>query len=206
MPVITLHTYNTPNGHKAAIMLEETGLAYETRVWDLPAGAHTGADYGRISPIHRIPAIEDDVGGRRQRIFGSGAILYHLAERTGQLMPTDPNMRAETYSWVEFGVSDLAPAAMNLFRFAIRAPEKLPYAIDLFKDEFTRCLRAMETRLGESQHLAGPDYTIGDIACLPFTLLSMRKPGYAEAWPNLARWCASLEARPAVQRGLKAVG
>jgi GST-like protein len=204
--VITLHTYNTPNGHKAAIMLEETGLAYETRVWDLPTEVHRGEAYGVISPIHRIPAIEDDIGGRRQRVFGSGAILYHLAAKTGQLMPTDPNERAETLSWVEFGVSDLAPAAMNLFRFSVRAPEKLPYAIDLFRDEFTRCLRAMDARLADVPYLAGADYTIGDIACFPFTTMAMKKPGYAETWPTLARWCAMLEARPAVQRGLKAVG
>ncbi|HZH27472.1 MAG TPA: glutathione S-transferase C-terminal domain-containing protein [Azospirillaceae bacterium] len=203
--MITLYAFATPNGHKASIMLEEAGLAYQVRRLELPSGDHLTNAYGKVSPIHKIPAILDDIDGSSHRVFGSGAILLHLAVKTGKLLPPRGVERAESFSWLEFGVSDLGPTAVDLFRFTVRAPEKLPYAIDLFKAEFKRCTDAMEERLAETAFLSGLDYTIADIACFPFIAVAVARPGFFDGYPALQRWHNTIAARPAVQRGIQAL-
>jgi GST-like protein len=206
--MITLHTSATPNGYKASIMLEELGLTYEIRTIDLADGQQLTPDYLEISPAGKIPALVlTDADGTRRRLFGSAAILQYLAETHGRLLPTDPAQRIEALSWVSVATSDLGPAAVSLFRFAALAPERLPYAIDLFKGETGRCWRAIDTRLAGSPHLAGPDYSIADIAVFPFAAAAARaRPNFLDAWPNVGRWYGTVMARPAVQRGMAVPG
>lgn len=206
--MITLYTSATPNGHKASIMIEELGLAYEVRTISLADGQHLTPDYLKVSPAGKIPALVlADAGGSPRRLFGSAAILQYLAETHGRLLPTDPAQRIEALGWLSIATSDLGPAAVSLFRFAALAPEKLPYAIDLFKGETGRCWRAIDTRLAGSPHLAGPDYSIADIAVFPFAAAAAKaRPDFLDARPNIGRWYDAIAARPAVQRGMAVPG
>ena len=201
--MITLYTFSTPNGHKASILFEELGATYKVHALDLAGGEHKGAAYLRISPIGKLPAVVETMAdGSIRRLFGSGAILLHYAEQSGKLMPADSGARAECLSWFFLGISDLAPAAVDMFRFSVRAPEKLPYAIDLFKGELMRCYSAMDQRLGEAEYLAG-SYSVADIACYPFIAWAALAPGaLLERFANLKRWHDHIGERPAVARGM----
>lgn len=201
--MITLYTFPTPNGHKASILLEELGLGYKVVRVDVTAGDNKRPDYLAISPIAKIPALVEDLpGGRRRRLFGSGAILLYYAERAGRLMPPAVDARAEALNWLMLGISDLGPMSVDMFRFSVRAPEKIPYAIDLFKGELMRCYAALEDRLGEEEYLAG-DYSVADIACFPFiAAAAVAGGGLLERFPNMKRWHDAIAGRPAVKRGM----
>lgn len=203
-PVITLYTFATPNGHKASIMLEELGLSYTVHKLDLAGGENKTPEYLRVSPLGKVPALVEAMGdGPPLRIFGSGAILMHYAERSGRLMPTEPQARAEALSWLALGISDLGPAAVDMYRFSVRAPEKIPYAIDLFKGDLVRCYTALEERLTGSEFLAGA-YSIADISCYPFIAVAATSGGASllERFPAIKRWHDTVGARPAVRRGM----
>lgn len=204
--MITLYTFGTPNGQKASIMLEETGVPYQVHKLDMMGREHRQPAYMAISPIGKLPAMVDHGAGDR-RVFGSGAILIYLAELTSKLLPTDPAQRTEAFNWLAFGISDLGPTSIDLFRFAVRAPEKLPYAIDLFKGEITRCWDALEQRLTEADYLAGHDYSIADISVVPFIAAKMQSvPTYFDERPGIKRWFEAVSTRPAVEKGLKVPG
>jgi GST-like protein len=201
--MITLYTFATPNGHKASILLEELGLPYSVHKLDVMAGEHRAAGYLKFSPIGKSPAlIETMADVASLRLFGSGAILLHYAERTGRLLPVEPEVRAECLSWFFLGISDLGPAAVEMFRFSVRLPEKLPSAIDLFKGELIRCYGALDQRLAAVEYLAG-EYSIADIACYPFIAAAALSPGaLLDRFPNLKRWHDLLGGRPGVVRGM----
>jgi GST-like protein len=188
--MITLYTYPTPNGHKASIMLEEVGLEYRVLKVDLAGGEQLRPDYLAISPIGKIPAlIDEEIGSPPLRVFGSGAILLYLAEKTGCLLPEGIGPRTETCNWLAF---------------AVRAPEKLPYAIDLFRNELRRCYRAVEERLAEQEYLVETGYSIADIAVFPFVAVSVQvAPEFLDTHPNIKRWYDTVAVRPAVERGMK---
>lgn len=201
--MITLFTFPTPNGHKASILLEELGINYRVHRLDLPGGENKAAEYLKISPVGKLPAVLEELpGGTPRRLFGSGAILLHFAERTGRLMPQGA-AKAEALSWLMLGISDLGPSAVDMYRFSVRAPEKIPYAIDLFKGELKRCYQALEERLEQVEYLAG-EYSVADIACYPFIAVAAATGGgLLERYPNLKRWHDVIGARPAVQRGMQ---
>ncbi|KAA0681871.1 glutathione S-transferase family protein [Roseomonas genomospecies 6] len=201
--MITLYTFASPNGQKASILLEELGLTYRVHKVDIVAGDNRHPDYLAISPIGKIPAVVEDLpGGKKRRLFGSGAILLHYAERTGRLLPEGVDDRAEAMSWLMLGVSDLGPTGVNKFRFSVMAPEKIPYAIDLFKGELQRIYAALEERLAGNAYLAG-SYSIADIACFPFAAVVAKADGNVlERYPNVKRWHDTVAERPAVKRGM----
>ncbi|MBK1836953.1 glutathione S-transferase N-terminal domain-containing protein [Azospirillum sp. YIM B02556] len=202
--MLTLYSFPTPNGRKASILLEELGLPYAVHRVDLAAGENKRPDFLAVSPITKIPALVEELpGGRVRRLFGSGAILLHFAERTGRLLPEDEDERTEAMSWFMLGVSDLGPTAIDMQRFAARSPDRIPYAIDLYKGELMRCYAALEERLGMAEHLAGATYSIADIACFPFiAAAAVAGGGLLDRFPNLKRWHDAVAARPAVQRGM----
>ncbi len=201
--MITLYTFPTPNGRKASILLEELGLTYKVQKIDLVAGENKRPDFLEISPITKIPAVVEELpGANRRRLFGSGAILLHYAERTGRLMPDTLDAKAEAMSWFMLGISDLGPTAVDMLRFSVRAPEKIPYAIDLYKGELMRCYGALDDRLSQADYLAG-SYSIADIACFPFiAAAAVAVGGLLERFPNMKRWHDAVNARPAVRRGM----
>lgn len=202
--MITLYTFPTPNGRKASILLEELGVTYKVHRVDLQAGENKRPDFLAISPITKIPALVEELpGGKVRRMFGSGAIMLHFAERTGRLIPDNLDDKAEAMSWFMLGISDLGPTAVDMLRFSVRAPEKIPYAIDLYKGELMRCYGALDERLGAVEYLAN-SFSIADIACFPFIAAAAVAGGsLLDRFPNLKRWHDLVAARPAVQRGMQ---
>jgi len=204
--MIDLHTTATANGYKASIMLEEVGLPYQAINYNLVKGDHFKPEYLAITPVGRMPAIVDhDSGGRAPvSVYGTAAILFYLAEKTGRFFPTDLATRAKVYEWVGVVSSDIGPAYSGQFVFNVMAPEKLPWALEFYDKLCTRMVKTLEQRLGQSRYLAGDEYTIADVIAYPVPAVSMKRfPGNLDAYPNLARWAAEVGARPAVQRGMK---
>jgi len=201
--MIEFHTAGTPNGRKVAIMLEETGLPYETRRVDLSKGDQFRPEFLAISPNNEIPAIvdRDGPGGAPLPVFESGAILQYLAEKTGRFLPSDARGRAGVMQWLMFQMGGVGPMLGQNWWFRNSAPEKVPLAIDRYLAETKRLFGVMDRRLGEAPFLAG-DYSIADIAVFPWVGGDWHGVDWSTV-PNLKRWYDSIAARPAVQRGLK---
>lgn len=171
--MIELYAWKTPNGRKAAIMLEEAGLPYRVHAVDLARDEQFRPDFLAISPNNKIPAIVDeDEDGRRQTLFESGAILSYLAEKSGKLLPAPGPARWAVYEWLYWSIGGPGPMLGQLNFFAVRSSEKAPLAIERFRREGERLLRVLETRLMRERFIAGPDYSI---AMLPHTLGSRRR-------------------------------
>jgi GST-like protein len=205
--MITLHTWTTPNGRKISIALEEMGLPYEVKPVNIGANAQFEPNFLAISPNNKIPAIVDhDAPGGAVTLFESGAILLHLAERTGRFLPASGAARAATLEWLFWQVGGVGPMFGQLGYFALRAPEKLPAAIERFREEALRLLGVMEKRLAAAPYLGG-EYSIADMATYPWIVSAMNlmRPALGEGaahLPAIDRWLAEVGARPAVQRGM----
>lgn len=201
--MIDLYTAATPNGQKAAIMLEEVGLPYETHLVDLSKGAQKEPGYLAINPNGKIPAIvdRDGLGGAPLTVFESGAILIYLAEKTGQLLPADPIGRFAALQWLMFQMGGVGPM-FGQAGFWSRNKESVPPALARYRGEAERLLGVLEIRLGDAPYLAGPDYTIADVATWPWIGAAGFIGLDLERYPALRRWQAAIGARPAVQRGM----
>jgi GST-like protein len=203
--MIDVYTWATPNGHKVHIMLEECGLPYNVHAVDIGRGAQFEPAFLKISPNNRIPAIVDQEGpdGKPLPLFESGAILIYLAEKTGKFLPAAPRGRYTTLQWLMWQMGGVGPMFGQTHHFRNYAPEKIEYAINRYTNEAGRLYGIMNKRLGEAKFLAGDDYTIADIATWPWTR-SIKNQGHdLDTYPNVKRWSQEIEARPAVQRGIK---
>lgn len=202
--MIQLYSWKTPNGRKASIMLEETGLPYELHPVDLGAGEQMRPEFLAISPNNKIPAIVDDDSG--QSLFESGAVLAYLAEKSGMLLPSGPD-RWTAIQWVYWSIGGLGPMLGQLGYYAVRADEKVPAAIERFLKEGVRLLGVLERRLSASRHIGGADYSIADI--VSFTWIAearqvMQEPlgdTFASS-PAIDDWYARVGERAAVGRGM----
>ncbi|WP_152045113.1 glutathione S-transferase family protein [Aureimonas psammosilenae] len=194
--MIELYTWTTPNGEKPVIMLEEIGIPYEMALVDITAGVQKQAAFLEINPNGRIPAISDE----GQRIFESGAILLHLAEKTGKLMPKSGRDRAEALSWTFFQVGGTGPMIGQLHHFR-NAPEQIPYALKRYEDESRRLLGVLESRLQRNEWLAG-DYSVADIMNWSWARSGLDAVDGRETFPMLTAWVDKIAARPAVIRAL----
>lgn len=199
--MIHLYYWPTPNGKKISIMLEECGLAYELREVNIGRGEQFSADFLRISPNNRMPAIVDDV--TEISIFESGAILMYLAEKSGQYMPGEIGPRYEVLQWLFWQMGGLGPMAGQLSHFVNYAPEHNPYAHERYKNEYDRLLGVMNTRLADRDCLAG-DYSIADMASFPWVAGYKRFGTDLDNFSHLRRWFDTLKSRPAVRRGMDA--
>jgi GST-like protein len=199
--MIDLYTAATPNGFKASIALEELGLPYTVHVVDLRTGEQLRPEFLRISPNNKIPAIVDRAASDLA-VFESGAILTYLAEKTGRLLPKAGPARYATFQWVFFQVGHVGPALGQLHHFGHYAVEKIPYAIERFTNEARRVYGVVDRRLAEAPYLGGDEYTIADVANLPWLLGHARHGIDLADFPHFARWMGELKARPAVVRGL----
>lgn len=205
--MIDLHYWPTPNGWKVSIMLEETGLPYRLVPVNIGRGEQFKPDFLAISPNNRMPAIVDHDppgGGEPVSVFESGAILVYLAEKTGQLQPTDLRGRYEVLQWVMWQMGGLGPMAGQAHHFRQYATEKLPYAIDRYTKEVNRLYGVMNKRLADRDYLAGA-YSIADMAAWPWVVPWKNQGQQIEEFPHLHRWFEAVKARPAVERGF-AVG
>ncbi|RZJ04472.1 MAG: glutathione S-transferase [Brevundimonas sp.] len=212
--VIQLYSLPTPNGVKASIMLEETGLAYEPHLIDITKNETWGPEYLALNPNGKIPAILDPDGpdGKPFALWESGAILVYLADKSGKFLSSDPAQRYETLQWVFFQMAAIGPMFGQLgffHKFAGREYEdKRPR--DRYAAESRRLLGVLDGRLKDRDWLVGPargDYSIADIATLGWVrnLIGFYEAGeivgYAD-FPHVAAWLERGMARPAVQRGL----
>ncbi len=202
--MIDLYAWPTPNGFKISILLEETGLPYRVIPVDIRNGDQFKPDFLKISPNNKMPAIvdADGPGGRPYPLFESGAILMYLAEKTGRFMPADVAGRYRVVEWLMFQMGGIGPMLGQAHHFRQYAPEKIPYAVDRYTNEARRLYGVLDRRLGEVEYVAG-DYSIADMATFPW----LRKPEgqgqNIDDFPNIKRWFAAINARPAVQKGLQ---
>jgi len=202
--MIELYTWPTPNGHKVHIMLEETGLPYTVNAININKGDQFDPEFLKISPNNKMPAIVDPDGpdGKPYSLFESGAILMYLAEKTGKFMPSEMAARYQVIQWLMFQMGGIGPLLGQAHHFRQYAPEKIPYAIDRYTNEAGRLYGVLERRLAEVEYLAG-DYSIADMAAFPWTRSHERQGQNLDDFPNVKRWFAAINARPAVERALK---
>ncbi|HEY3887536.1 MAG TPA: glutathione-dependent disulfide-bond oxidoreductase [Caulobacteraceae bacterium] len=210
---LQLYSLATPNGIKVTIMLEELlaaghgGAEYDA--WLIMIGGDQfGSGFVEVNPNSKIPALMDRSGPKPIRIFESGAILVHLAEKFAAFLPTEPGPRAECLSWLFWQMGSAPYLGGGFGHFYAYAPMKLEYAIDRFAMEVKRQLDVLDRRLGESPYLAGDDYTIADMAVWPWyggmangALYGAGEFLQVRDYKNLQRWTRTIGERPAVKRG-----
>jgi GST-like protein len=205
--MIDLYTWTTPNGRKISIFLEEVGLPYKVIPVNLGKEEQFKPEFTAINPNGKIPAIVDhDVPGGPLAIFESGAILIHLAEKTGRLLPRDVRGRADVLQWLMFQMSHVGPIIGQVGHFVNQAPEKIPYAIQRFINESVRIIGVLDTGLAGREFIAG-DYSIADIATYPWVEAAWKPfkgmmPEKVAELGNVGRWLDAMAARPAVRRGM----
>ena len=211
---LQLYSLGTPNGVKVTVMLEEllalghAGAEYDAWLIRINEGEQFGSGFVAANPNSKIPVLVDRSGTTPIRVFESGAILLHLAEKFGALLPAGGAARAECLSWL-FWQMGAAPFLGGGFgHFYAYAPSKIEYAIDRYAMEVKRQLDVLDRRLGESRYLAGDEYTIADIAVWPWygTLAKGQLYGAGEFlqvqdYANVLRWTDEIARRPAAQRG-----
>jgi len=210
---LQLYSLATPNGIKVTVMLEELlalghkGAEYDAWLIRID-GNQFSSGFVAANPNSKIPAMIDRSGRKPIRIFESGAILLHLAEKFGVLLPTSPDKRAECLSWLFWQMGSSPYLGGGFGHFYAYAPVKLEYAIDRYAMEVKRQLDVLNRRLGESEYLAGDEYTIADIAVWPWYGAMSKGLLYGggeflsvHEYKNVIRWTDQIAARPAVKRG-----
>lgn len=200
---IDLYTWPTPNGHKVHIALEEMELPYTVHPVDILAGDQFDPGYLKLNPNNKMPTIvdPDGPGGAPYTVFESGAILMYLAEKTGKFMPQETAPRYQVIQWLMWQMGGVGPMFGQRHHFHDYAPEKLPYAIDRYTNEAHRLYNVLDRRLDGRDYVAG-DYSIADMALLPWCRLYERHDLTDSDIPNVKAWIDRLLARPAVERGL----
>jgi GSH-dependent disulfide-bond oxidoreductase len=211
-----LYSLGTPNGLKVTIMFEEllaaghSGAEYDAWLINIGAGDQFGSDFVAINPNSKIPALLDRSGPEPIRLFESGAMLLHLAEKFGAFIPTDPAGRAECLSWLMWQMGSAPFIGGGFGHFYAYAPVKIKYAIDRYAMETKRLFDVADKRLAESPYLAGDAISIADFATFPWLGALYRGLAYNEAktflsldeYTHVGRWVMELNSRPATRRGL----
>ncbi len=201
--MLTLYTWNTPNGRKISLMLEECGLPYQIEKIDIMKGDQFTPAYQAISPNGKIPALVDTDGpnGEPFALFESGAILVYLAEKTGRFLPASGPERYRTLQWLMFQMGGFGPMLGQAHHFGRFAPEKIPYAIERYQREANRLYGVLDRELAQRPYIAG-EYSIADMALYPWALRHEWQGVSLEAYPAVAAWMSRLAERPAIQRGM----
>lgn len=190
------------------LALGHRGAEYDAWLIRIGEGEQFGSGFVAVNPNSKIPALVDRSGPTPVRVFESGAILMHLAEKFGAFLPTEAGARAECLSWLFWQVGSAPYLGGGFGHFYAYAPEKIEYAIDRFAVEAKRQLDVLDKRLAESEYVAGSDYTIADMAIWPWygALVEGRLYDAAEFlqvrdYENVRRWADAVGTRPAVRRG-----
>ena len=203
--MLDLYYWTTPNGHKITIFLEEAQLPYRIIPVNISKGEQFEAEFLKISPNNRIPAIVDHApadGGAAVSVFESGAILLYLAEKTGKFIPDTLRGRTQVLEWLFWQMAGLGPMAGQNHHFGHYAPENIPYAIDRYVKETNRLYGVLNKRLSDREYIAG-DYGIADMACYPWIVPWQRQQQNLDDFPHLKRWFELIQARPAVARAYR---
>ena len=211
-----LYSLGTPNGVKVTIMLEElleaghAGAEYDAWLIDIGEGDQFGSGFVALNPNSKIPALLDRSNpAAPQRVFESGAILLHLAEKFAAFLPTDPAARTAALSWLMWQMGSAPFLGGGFGHFYAYAPIKIEYAIDRYAMEVKRQYDVLDRHLADNDYMAGADYSIADIAIWPWYGAVMLGQAYDDAatflsladYTNVRRWVDAIAARPAVQRG-----
>ncbi|MCZ2104163.1 MAG: glutathione-dependent disulfide-bond oxidoreductase [Comamonadaceae bacterium] len=211
---LQLYSLATPNGQKVTILLEEllqqgtVGAEYDAWLIDINEGDQFGSGFVAVNPNSKIPALVDRSATPEIRLFESGAILLHLAEKFGAFIPQTPEGRATCLSWLFWQVGAAPYLGGGFGHFYAYASEKQQYPIDRFTMEVKRQLDLLDRQLAAHEYIAGAEYTIADMAIWPWygALITNEAYGAAEfldvtSYRNVLRWQQQLAARPAVRRG-----
>jgi len=205
MTDFTLYTSSTPNGTKISIALEELGLNYDVRNIDIGKNEQKEEWFLKINPNGRIPALVDHRNGDFN-VFESGAILLYLVERydpEAKLFPKDGNGRSEVVQWLMFQMSGVGPMQGQAHHFYRYAPEKIEYGIKRYQDETKRLYSVLDHQLSKTGNfLAANQFTIADIATFTWVRFHFWAGLDLQAFPSVQKWIDTVEARPAVQKGL----
>ncbi len=209
-----VYSLATPNGVKVTVMLEEllalghAGAEYDAWLIDIQKGDQFGSGFVAVNPNSKIPALLDRSGSQPIRVFESGAILLHLAEKFGAFVPTDAARRAECMSWLFWQMGSAPYLGGGFGHFYAYAPAKFEYPINRFAMEVKRQLDVLDRRLAESAWLGGAHYTIADMAVWPWygalakgLLYDAAEFLQVQEYKHVQRWADQIAARPAVQRG-----
>jgi GST-like protein len=209
-----LYSLATPNGVKVTVMLEEllalghAGAEYDAWLININEGQQFGSGFVAVNPNSKIPALLDRSGPEPIRVFESGAILLHLAEKFGAFLPKDAKRRAECLSWLFWQMGSAPYLGGGFGHFYAYAPLKIEYAIDRFAMEAKRQLDVLDRRLAESEYLAGDEYTVADMAVWPWYGALVKGSIYeageflqVQSYTNVQRWTDAIAKRPAVERG-----
>jgi GSH-dependent disulfide-bond oxidoreductase len=209
-----LYSLGTPNGVKVTVMLEELlelghkGAEYDAWLINIGEGDQFGSGFVEVNPNSKIPALMDRSGEQPQRLFESGAMLMHLAEKFGAFLPASGTPRSECLSWLFWQMGSAPYLGGGFGHFYAYAPEPMEYCIDRFAMEVKRQLDVLDQHLANHEYMAGDEYTIADIAIWPW-YGAMAKGLLYEAgeflqvheYTNLIRWTDQIAQRPAVKRG-----
>jgi len=211
---LQLYSLGTPNGVKVTVMLEEllalghAGAEYDAWLIRITEGDQFGSGFVDVNPNSKIPALMDRSGDTPVRVFESGAILMYLAEKFGEFLPSTGPARAECLSWLFWQMGSAPYLGGGFGHFYAYAPTKIEYAIDRFAMEVKRELDVLDRRLATSEYIAGPEYTIADIAIWPWYGAMAKGLLYeggeflqVQDYKHLQRWTDQIGGRPAVQRG-----
>lgn len=196
--MLTVYAYSTPNSIKVPIALEELGLDFDLRAVNVRKGEQKAPDFLALNPNGKVPVLVDG----EFVLADSAAILVHLAETSGRLLPADGLERARVFEQLFFHASALSPAFGQAGFFQRLAAEPQPIAIERFSNEAKRTLSVLDGVLARRRFAAGPDFTIADIAHFGWLWRREFAGVDLDAAPNVARWYAEVEARPAVQRAI----
>jgi GST-like protein len=211
---LQLYSLATPNGVKVTVLLEEllalghAGAEYDAWLIKINEGDQFGSGFVGVNPNSKIPALLDRSGPVPIRVFESGAILLHLAEKFGAFLPRDAAGRAECLSWLFWQVGSAPYLGGGFGHFYVYAPIKIEYAIDRFAMEAKRELDVLDKRLARSRYIAGDEYTIADMAIWPWygalaqgTVYDAAEFLQVHEYTHVRRWADEIGARPAVKRG-----
>lgn len=199
--MIKLYGGPTPNARKIGIALCEMELDWQLVYIDILAGDQLTPEFLALNPNNKTPVIVDSNGPNGELVlWETGAILLYLAEKTQRFLPRDPVKRAIAWQWLMFQVSGIGPMFGQEVHFTHYAKDKHPYSIQRYSREVERLLRVLDGRLAQAEWLAGDEYTIADMATLPY----LRRKLIEEAgrFPAIERWAAAMQERPAVRTGL----
>ncbi|KIC23149.1 MULTISPECIES: glutathione-dependent disulfide-bond oxidoreductase [unclassified Leisingera] len=210
-----LYSLATPNGVKVTVMFEEllaaghTDAEYDAWLIKIGDGDQFGSGFVEVNPNSKIPALLDRSGAEPVRVFESGSILLHLAEKFGAFLPKAGAARTETLNWLFWQMGSAPYLGGGFGHFYAYAPEKFQYPIDRFTMETKRQLDVLDRQLAERDFIAGDEYTIADIAIWPWYGQLVLGRNYGDAaefldaasYTNVVRWAKAIDARPAVQRG-----
>ena len=211
---LQVYSLATPNGVKVTVMLEElldlgfAGAEYDAWLIDIGEGEQFGSGFVGVNPNSKIPALIDRSGTTPVRLFESGAILIHLAEKFGALIPQDPYLRAQCLSWLFWQMGSAPYLGGGFGHFYAYAPEKFEYPINRYAMEVKRQLDVLDRHLADNRYFCGDEYSIADMAIWPWYGALVLNKVYSAAefldatsYTHLNRWTGEIRERPAVQRG-----